>query len=104
MGPTMWVERCAKCGYEGGGTVSYAQPFEIDDVPILIAYVVNPGQRRSELFQLYRQYLRVTPERAKSLLDEPRVEIGRGRRGRLDERIEEFRNAGATIELVEEEG
>jgi hypothetical protein len=91
----------------GGGTVSFAVPHgpdppvvENDDQPILIVYVLDPGPSRSRLFRLYRRVFHASPARAKALLLAPRVEVARGTRLEVERLIEEFRLAGAMLEVV----
>lgn len=98
LGPTMWMEFCADCGYEGGGTASFVH--ENDDLPILIVYVVDPGPQRVRLFSLYRRVLGLSPARAKAFLDTSQVEVARGPRMLVDSCIREFESAGATLQVV----
>ncbi|WP_435018036.1 hypothetical protein TA3x_005675 [Tundrisphaera sp. TA3] len=99
-GPSTWVENCAACGHEGGGTVSFVDDeFADDDRPIFAVWVVDPGPRRPLLFRLYRNILGVSPRQAKALLAAPRVEVARGTRMEIEPRVDEFRAAGATLEV-----
>ena len=100
LGPTTWIENCSVCNYEGGGTASFVIPeVENDDWPILAVYVVDPGPLRPRLFQLYRDILGASPERAKALLSTARVEVARGSRMEIQPYIDKFRTAGATLEV-----
>lgn len=102
LGPTMWVETCSACGYEGGGTISFPPQIANDDLPILIVYVVDSGPQRFRLFSLYRRVLKASPARAKVLLDTTPVEIARGPRMLVERCIKEFQTAGATLRVVAE--
>jgi hypothetical protein len=96
----MWLETCSACGYEGGGTVSFAPEIANDDLPDWIVYVVDPGPQRARLFSLYRRVLGVSPAIAKMLLDSASVEIAPGPRMLVENRIREFEEAGATLQVI----
>lgn len=73
---------------------------ENDDWPEYEVYVTDPGFNRARVFTLYRQTLRIPPAEAKRLLTLPRVKVARGPRVLVQRIIDEFRAAGATVEIV----
>ena len=99
-GLTVWTSTCTSCGYVGGGTAYFGPQIENDDLPILVVCVVAPGNDRPKIYQLYRSVLRVSPDKAKSLLDASIVEVARGSRMEVETYIKAFEAAGATISVT----
>ena len=71
-----------------------------DDWPIYAVHVTRIGNRRSQVFALFRQVLGINPLEAKALLDSPRTEVARGPRMLVESVALQFKLVGAEVEIT----
>lgn len=84
--------------------IESAQPMiEIDDWPIYVVNVTNVGPQPSKVFILLRRMLQVDPATAKAMLSSARIEVARGERMFVEPIFNQFRSAGAEVEMTVDE-
>ena len=74
---------------------------ENDDWPILIATMVDAGPDAASVFMLLRRTLGMPPETAKANLHSP-IQIARGSRMEIETIIDQFKRAGALVDVRSE--
>jgi hypothetical protein len=70
-----------------------------DDWPIYTVHVIKVGHQPAKVFSLLRKTLQVTPATAKAMLSSPRIEVARGPRLLVEPVADQFRSAGAEVEM-----